>query len=175
MHDFSADIARDWQRLFPELDLGSYEAAIRVLRLGRLVERAIDTTTTEHGFLVGGDYEVLASLRRAHPAPLQPASLAERTMITSSGMTGRLDRLEGDGLVERVANPNDRRAVNIVLTEQGQEIVDRTFEDIARTISDTLSHLEPDEITKLSRLLQSALANQGDELMSDGTQRDSAT
>ena len=170
MHDFTDDIARDWQRLFPELDLSTYEAAIRVLRLGRHVERAIDTTTNEHGFLVGGDYEVLASLRRAHPAPLQPASLAERTMITSSGMTGRLDRLEGDGLVVRVANLDDRRVVDIFLTEQGQEVVDRTFEDIARTISDTLANLEPGEITKLSRLLRSALANQGGELVSDGTQ-----
>ncbi len=170
MHDFSDNIARDWQRLFPELDLSTYEAAIRVLRLGRRVERAIDTTTNEHGFLVGGDYEVLASLRRAHPAPLQPASLAERTMITSSGMTGRLDRLEGDGLVVRVANLDDRRVVDIFLTEQGREVVDRTFEDIARTISDTLANLEPGEINKLSRLLRSALANRGDELVSDGTQ-----
>ena len=169
MQDFTDDIAGDWQRLFPELDLSTYEAAIRVLRLGRHVDRAIDATTTEHGFLVGGDYEVLASLRRAHPAPLQPASLAERTMITSSGMTGRLDRLEGDGLVVRVANPDDRRAVDIFLTEQGREIVDRTFEDIAQTISETLSNLERGEITKLSRLLQSALANQENELVADGT------
>jgi DNA-binding MarR family transcriptional regulator len=170
MQDFTADIAGDWQRLFPELDLSTYEAAIRVLRLGRHVERAIDTTTTEHGFLVGGDYEVLASLRRAHPAPLQPASLAERTMITSSGMTGRLDRLEGDGLVVRVANPDDRRAVDIFLTEQGRKIVDRTFEDIARTISETLSNLEPGQISRLSRLVRSALASQEDELVGDGTQ-----
>ena len=172
MHDFFDDIARDWQRLFPELDLSTYEAAIRVLRLGRQIEKAIEVTTNEHGFLVGGDYEVLASLRRAHPAPLQPASLAERTMITSSGMTGRLDRLEGDGLVVRAANPDDRRAVDIFLTKQGQEIVDRTFEDIAGAISDTLSNLEPGEITTLSQLIRSALASQGSELVSDGTKTD---
>ena len=172
MHDFFDDSARDWQRLFPELDLSTYEAAIRVLRLGRQIEKAIEVTTNEHGFLVGGDYEVLASLRRAHPAPLQPASLAERTMITSSGMTGRLDRLEGDGLVVRAANPDDRRAVDIFLTKQGQEIVDRTFEDIAGAISDTLSNLEPGEITTLSQLIRSALASQGSELVSDGTKTD---
>lgn len=169
MHDFTDDIARDWQRLFPELDLSTYEAALRVLRLGRHVDRAIDATTTEHGFLVGGDYEVLASLRRVHPAPVQPASLAERTMITSSGMTGRLDRLEGDGLVVRVANPDDRRAVDIFLTEQGREAVDRTFEDIARAISDTLSNLEPGEISKLSRLLRSALAHRRDEIVGEAS------
>lgn len=167
MHDYLDDIARDWQRIFPELDLSTYEAAIRVLRLGREIEKAIDVTTNEHGFLVGGDYEVLAALRRAHPTPLQPASLAGRTMITSSGMTGRLDRLEADGLVVRVANPDDRRAVDIFLTQQGLQIVDRTFEDIAGAISDTLSNLEPGQVTNLSQLIRSALANQSDELGPD--------
>ncbi len=162
MQDFTDTITDDWEQLFPDFDLSAYEASIRILRLGRLVEKAIEATSTACGFIVSGDYEVLATLRRAHPDLLQPAALAERTMITNSGMTGRLDRLEVAGLVERRQNPEDRRAVNILITPGGIEAADRAFQEIAKAVSAILVSLTPADVARLAGLLRIPLADLGD-------------
>ena len=46
-------------------------------------------------------------------------------MVSSPGLTNRIDRLEKAGLVERLANPQDRRGVLLQLTGKGLEVVDR--------------------------------------------------
>jgi hypothetical protein len=46
-------------------------------------------------------------------------------MVTSGGLTNRIDRLETIGLVERIANPGDRRGILLQLTDSGRELVDR--------------------------------------------------
>jgi DNA-binding MarR family transcriptional regulator len=132
------------------------------LRLGRLVEKAIEVTSTACGFIVSGDYEVLATLRRAYPDLLQPAALAERTMITNSGMTGRLDRLEGAGLIERRQNLLDRRAVDIFITPRGRDSADQAFQEITKAVSAILVSLTPDEVARLADLLRTPLADLGD-------------
>ena len=75
-----------------------------------------------------GEFDVLATLRRAGaPFMLSPTRLYEATMISSGGMTNRLDRLEKAGLVERRPDPNDRRGKLIALTEQGRSVIDETI------------------------------------------------
>src|ERR1700709_1769553 len=57
-----------------------------------------------------GEFDVLATLRRSGPPyMLSPHTLYEAAMISSGGMTNRVDRLERAGLVERRPDPNDRR------------------------------------------------------------------
>ncbi len=120
-----------WSQVFPDLDLRSYGTLLRLIRLGRIAEASIDQVTSEHGFDVSGDYEVLATLRRAHPTPLRPQDLADRVMISAPGITGRLDRLENAGYVSRVPHPTDRRATFIEITAQGIEIADSTLQSLA--------------------------------------------
>ncbi len=164
MDEYTSMVSEGWRRLFPELDLAPFDTGIRALRLGRLVEKAMDTAATERGLVVGGDYEVLGALRRAHPEPLQPAALAQRTMITTSGMTGRLDRLESEGLVERRQNPSDRRAVDIHITPKGRRTADEIFQGIVAAVSDMFGSLDPAELATLSAALRSSLVSLGDTL-----------
>src|SRR5918996_77680 len=62
-------------------------------------------------------YDVLAALRDAPEARLRQVDLAERVLLSHSGLSRLIDRIESAGLVERVRCPGDRRALNLVLTE----------------------------------------------------------
>ncbi len=167
MQDYTDTIAADWGRLYPELNAGLFEVGMRLLRVGRIVEAALDEVATRHGLVVSGDYEVLAALRRAHPQPLQPATLADRTMISTSGMTGRLDRLEAAGLVERRPNPRDRRAIDIHVSEKGCDLADRVFHEFLGAVTARFGALRPADIKRLSGVLRSLLVQLGDLLPED--------
>lgn len=71
-------------------------------------------------------WDVLASLRRVGaPYRRSPTELYRALMRTSGGMTHLVDRLEREGLVERVANPDDRRGLLVGLTRKGRALVSR--------------------------------------------------
>jgi DNA-binding MarR family transcriptional regulator len=78
-------------------------------------------------------------------------------MLSSAGVTSRLDRLERRGFVERLPDPDDRRGVIVELTDAGLEIVDAAVE--ANTVSDRqlMERFEPQEIEALEGLLRKLL------------------
>lgn len=91
----------------------------RVSRLSRQLEQRLDPVFARHG-LEQGLFDVLATLRRSgEPYRMRPADLAASVMLTSSGITKRLDRLEASGLVVRHPDPQDRRGLLIELTPAG--------------------------------------------------------
>ncbi|PQO28597.1 MarR family transcriptional regulator [Bremerella cremea] len=55
----------------------------------------------------------------------KPSELAEQVHLDASSMTGLLDRTEKSNLIRRMRDPEDRRALRIYLTEQGQETVEK--------------------------------------------------
>ena len=70
-------------------------------------------------------YEVLLKLISAPGRRMRMSELAEAVLLTRSGMTRLVDRLERDGLVERVPCPNDGRGLHCALTESGAELFER--------------------------------------------------
>ncbi len=102
---------------------------------------------------------VLGALRTAGPPHrLSPTQLLKGLMLSSAGMTGRLDRLEERGLVERHRDPGDRRAVLVELTEKGRELVDAAVAANTRAERGLLDGLGEREAKSLARLLQRLLA-----------------
>jgi DNA-binding MarR family transcriptional regulator len=79
-------------------------------------------------------------------------------MLSSAGVTSRIDRLERRGFVQRLPDPDDRRGVIIELTEAGRDVVDAAV--AALTISDAqlVGRLDVDEVAQLSDLLRKLLA-----------------
>jgi DNA-binding MarR family transcriptional regulator len=72
------------------------------------------------------EYSVLRLLARAGEThQLSPSRLAEQVVRTTGAMTKILDRLERRGLLERVPDPTDRRALLVHLTEDGLEQSDK--------------------------------------------------
>lgn len=117
-------IVAQWARERPELETEAMAVFGRVYRIARLVGDAQEAVLAGHG-VSRGEFDVLAALRRAGaPFRLSPGALARGLMLTSGGMTGRIDRLEERGLVARSPDPDDRRALLVRLEPEGLRVVD---------------------------------------------------
>ena len=66
-------------------------------------------------------FEVLLRISRADEGRITMSALAGGVALTTGGVTRLADRLEKDGLVQRVSCPSDRRVVYLALTEHGHE------------------------------------------------------
>jgi len=91
----------------------------------------------QHFFQRSAEFDLSAQQAKAFHELRQPLSmgeLADRLFCDASNVTGIVDRLEGRGLVERQADPDDRRVRRLVLTEAGRELWqahhDRVFESV---------------------------------------------
>ena len=95
------------------------DSFVALLRAHASVTRQLSAQLSdEHGLTIS-DYEVLLFLARAPDRRLRRVDLAERILLTASGVTRLLDGLERGGLVERASCSDDRRVVYAVLTEAG--------------------------------------------------------
>ena len=116
--------------------------------------RKLDAALAAHGLSIG-EFDVLSALRRAgEPFALKPSGLADRLMVTRAGITARVDRLEGRGLVVRQRDPNDRRSEPVVLTETGRRTVDVALESVLATETELFGELTLTDRRRLDRLLQ---------------------
>jgi len=121
-------VLRQWQRERPDLDVRPLGLVGRLFRAVQLADAALEQTLAVYD-LQPGWFDLLAALRRAGaPYELNPTHLMRATMISSAGMTKRLDRLVEVGLVERRPDPGDRRGVLVRLTARGKKSVDRALE-----------------------------------------------
>src|SRR6516225_562446 len=129
-------------------------ASGRTSRLSREIERRLEPVYAASG-LEPGWYDVLATLRRAGPPyRLRPTDFAAALMLTSSGTTKRLDRLEAAGYITRAPDPSDRRGVLITLTPQGRRLIDRATVKHMANEKRILSGLTTAEQRQLADLLR---------------------
>jgi DNA-binding MarR family transcriptional regulator len=153
-------IIEQWRRERPELDPSPIGVIGRMSRLAREIEARLETVYREHG-LEPGWHDVLATLRRIGPPHrMRPSDFAGALMITSSGTTKRLDRLEKAGLIAREPDPQDRRGILISLTPKGRELIDRvTGPHLAneRRLLEALTPAEQRQLADLLRRLQLGL------------------
>jgi DNA-binding MarR family transcriptional regulator len=147
-------ILEQWQRERPELDHAPIGVVGRISRLARELEQRMDAVYREHG-LEGGLYDVLATLRRSgEPFALRPSDFTSTLMLTSSGTTKRLDRLERAGLIARAPDPEDRRGVVITLTPEGRRVVDACTEAHLEDERELLAGLGDADRRRLADLLR---------------------
>jgi DNA-binding MarR family transcriptional regulator len=151
-------IVAEWRRERPDLDVAPLEVLSRVTRLARQLDLARRSAFTAHG-LETWEFDVLAALRRAGPPyELSPGRLVKRNQVTSGTMTNRVDRLEARGLVQRRADPADRRGVLVALTSAGQQAVDEALADLLDRERSLLGSLAEPDRARLAALLRSLLA-----------------
>jgi DNA-binding MarR family transcriptional regulator len=147
-------IIEQWQRERPELDASPIGVIGRLSRVSRAIEAQLETVYGRHG-LDGGLYDVLATLRRSgEPYRLRSTEFADALMLTASGATKRLDRLERAGLIRREPDPSDRRGVQIALTAKGRRLVDAVTGAHLENERRLLSALSADEQRRLAALLR---------------------
>jgi DNA-binding MarR family transcriptional regulator len=155
-----ADLAvTQWARERPDL------RTLPMALFGRLNEAA-ERVMREHMTplfaevgLQSGEFDVLATLRRSGaPFMLSPTQLYESAMISSGGMTDRIDRLERAGLVVRRPDPKDRRGKLIALTDPGKRLIDDALSRHVANEERLLLTLTQAEQETLSALLGKLIA-----------------
>ncbi len=116
--------------------------------------RALDGELIAAHGVTARDYEALLYLAQTPDRRLAMSALAERTMLTRSGITRLVDGLVAGGLIERVSCPDDARVSYARLTDDGHEKLSRAGRTHARGIRRLfLSHFGDEEIDELATLL----------------------
>jgi len=154
------EILEQWQRERPDLDSSPIGVVGRISRLARELEQRLEPVYRAHG-LEPGWHDVLATLRRnGPPYRLRPTEFTDQLMLTSSGTTKRLDRLEQAGLITRGPDPADRRGTLITLTPKGLQLIDSVTAahlDNERRLLTSLSESERRRLADLLRKLRLGL------------------
>jgi DNA-binding MarR family transcriptional regulator len=89
---------------------------------------------------------------------LSPTQLFKGLMLSSAGITSRLDRLERRGYVKRARHPKDRRGVLVELTEAGRKVLDQAIATDARGEQELLAVLTGEDQRALVAILRKLLA-----------------
>lgn len=144
-----------WRQEMPSLDLLPMELVGLLGHSARLVTRRHLEPFFKSNGLAQGEFDVIATLRRAGaPYALAPTQLFEALMITSGAMTHRLDRLEKAELITRTPNPDDRRGTLVSLTEKGLELINRLIPQHVENEARALAGLTRAEQKVLNDLLK---------------------
>jgi DNA-binding MarR family transcriptional regulator len=150
-------IVEQWNRERPDLDVSPTHTLQRITRLALLQAGSFARVFAPYGISFG-EYLVLAALRRAGPPyRMNPTRLFNSVILSSGAMTNRLDRLEAIGLVERQADPTDRRGRLVALTDRGRELVVTAVVDHLENEQRLLDALDAEERDQLAGLLRKLL------------------
>src|SRR5437763_1168237 len=147
-----------WRAARPDLDSSALEVVGRVIVLAQHLERSVELALEKH-HLTLGEFDILATLRRHGPkGGLTPSQLLESVMLSSGGMTARLDRLADMHLIYRKADKLDRRKVVIDLTAKGRRVIDAATKTRFREAAESLPPLNEKETRDLAEYLRRWLA-----------------
>ena len=152
--DRAAQAKAQWEKELPSLKLDPMVLIGRLAEVSHLLAREhLGPIFASYG-LKQGEFDVLAALRRAGaPDGLTPTQLYQTTMVSSGGMTARIDRLEKNGHIERKSHPSDRRALRVSLTPKGKKLIEGMMPMYVQAQADGLSGLTAKEQKTLSALL----------------------
>jgi DNA-binding MarR family transcriptional regulator len=138
-----------------EAELGAWRGLVRVhAALARELDAELDA---RHGMPLSS-YEVLRCLSKAPSGRLRMAELAEHVLLSRSGMTRLIDRLEREGMVSRSTCDKDGRGCYAGLTDRGREMVEQARSThIAVVRAGFLRHFSQDEMRELAMLFERVL------------------
>ena len=151
-----------WRRERPDVDVKPLILIGRLLRTASLIDVQLADGLAEFD-LQPGWFDLLAALRRAgKPYQLNPTQLMQATMLSSAGMTKRLDRMTEADLVERHPDPSDRRGTLVRLTRRGLRTIDAALPVHVRNEARVLGALSAGERRALNELLRKLSADMDD-------------
>jgi DNA-binding MarR family transcriptional regulator len=131
---------------------------LRLLTCTTLIEGDIRSRLRDTFDVTLPRFDLMAQLDKT-PGGMTLGELSQRMMVSNGNVTGLAERLEAQGMLERRASPNDRRAQIVSLTADGR----RAFRAMARThedwIAEIFSGLTSDETETLMRLLAKTKAS----------------
>ncbi|MCR0985744.1 MarR family winged helix-turn-helix transcriptional regulator [Roseomonas populi] len=133
-----------WRTARPELDPRHLHVLGRVSRIEAAFRRRVDALLAPLG-LSWDMFDLMATLWRAPGHAMRPGELSRWCLLSSGAMTKRIDRLVAAGLARREADPSDRRAQLVRLTEAGVALAERAVPLHFRGARETLGSLSERE------------------------------
>ncbi len=151
-------ISEQWRRERPDLDTSPVEVIGRLHRLALALTTEIVAVYATFG-LSEPEFDLLASLRRVGaPYELPAGELSDYTMVTTGGLSKRVDRLASRGLVVRIESEGDRRRRMIRLTPDGLALIDAAFTAHIANEHRLIDQLGPTDAAALEPILRRWLA-----------------
>jgi DNA-binding MarR family transcriptional regulator len=124
------------------------------LRTHSQLVRQLEQQLLEHGKIALGSYDVLVQLAEAPGYRLRMSELAEAVLLSRSGLTRLVDRLQRSGLVQREPDPDDARGMYTVLTAKGRDTLrDASHVHLAGVSALVLNRLSDTELRQLQALM----------------------
>lgn len=125
---------------------------LRLLSCTTLLEQQLRSRLRQHFGITLPQFDVLAELDRLGE-PQTMTELSRHLMVSNGNLTGVVDRLERDGLVERRPSQTDRRVLHLALTPSGRQRFQEVAQAHERWLIDAFRELPPADMAELSRLL----------------------
>jgi DNA-binding MarR family transcriptional regulator len=134
--------------LLSDAELASWRGFLRV---HAALARELDAELTElHGMPLSS-YEVLLTVADAPGERMRMSEIADSVLLSRSGVTRLVDRLERDGLVARIPCEDDARGQYAVLTSRGREAFDKArVTHLAGVRTRFLERFDDDELRRMS-------------------------
>ncbi|MFE2876234.1 MarR family winged helix-turn-helix transcriptional regulator [Streptomyces roseus] len=152
-------IIDQWHAVRPDLETTPMAVFGRIYRIARTVGDAVERAYAPYG-ISRGEFDVVATLRRSGaPYTLSPRQLSATLMLTTGGMTGRLDKLEKAGLLFRAPDPHDRRGLRVTITDRGLALIDEAVAAGLEVQRAALKGLGEKEVAVLGDLLRTLMAD----------------
>jgi len=143
------------------VDMSVIEAMAALRIAGRALHHMQERWAEKHG-LSEGRLGVLFRLYRCGPTPL--GDLATDLDSTPRNITGLVDHLERDGLVERVPDPEDRRSVRARLTESGRSRIESIWQEGLQHQNEIAGGMNKEDLAQLRHLCLQLVDNARKEL-----------
>ena len=145
------------RRRLSQTELRAWEAFLRAYATTtHVLERESET----RGGLPLGEHFLLVQVARGPETGTRPTDLAAQSLLTKSGITRALDRLEHDGLVARLTCPSDKRGSLVVLTPKGRHLLRRAAPSHIRAIARHFAEpLTPNELTVVTAAMERIAAS----------------
>jgi MarR family 2-MHQ and catechol resistance regulon transcriptional repressor len=130
-------------------EVRALDVYIKLSRAAESVTQRINGHLQDHNLTIS-QFGVLEALY--HLGSLQPSQLARKVLKSTGNMTLVIDNLVKRDLVMRQRRANDRRCIDISLTEEGLNLIETIFPAHVIGVVNTISALSPDEQEQLASL-----------------------
>jgi DNA-binding MarR family transcriptional regulator len=149
----SRETLQKFAQRYPQADISAISAFLHLLRVATDLSIALDECLSRHG-LLQGRWWVLILLMREENLTSTPSALADKAGVTRATMTGLIDGLARDGLVERLSDSQDRRSISIRLTSAGQMKLDQVMPDYYSRLRECMAGLDESSREQLHGILR---------------------
>ena len=153
LKDLPTDMSlQEFSRRYPNMNPSALKTCAELMRTGSDLLAVFESVSGQYG-LSQGRLLVLIVMNRTPLETLNPSFLAEKLRVTRATMTGLLDGLENENLIERVADTRDRRRIGVRLTPGGKQVLGELLPNYYQNMARLTAGLSENERQTMLSLL----------------------